>query len=318
VHERMATRATRAAAVAIGAALAIAPSSVGSHQGPGSSRPSSAPRARIDPLATLILARMPSAGVELAGALASAVRAGAQRSGLDPLLVMAVIEVESDWEAAAVSGHGARGLMQLRKAAMIEAERAAGALPGDVHDPVHNVRMGIRYLAQMVEKFGDVDLGLMAYNAGPGRLLSYRAADEVPDSVQSYVRKVRREERKLQGEQSRARRSERTVPALCVSSHRSPRPGPGIALDTSTAARTPAMRGPFPLYEASRMSATVVFSRKSRYASLTPAHEVCAEQAPDSRQGRSGRSRHPVRARFPSKGVTISTSLIRSGARASR
>jgi hypothetical protein len=140
--------------------------------------------------------------------------------------------------------------MHLRKAALIEAERAAGALPGDVHDPVHNVRMGIRYLAQMVEKFGDVDLGLMAYNAGPGRLLSYRAAEEVPESVQSYVRKVRREERKLQGEQSKARRSERTVPAPCVSSHRPPRPGPGIALDTSTAARTPAMRGPLEWPEA--------------------------------------------------------------------
>jgi hypothetical protein len=102
--------------------------------------------------------------------------------------------------------------------------------------------MGIRYLAQMVEKFGDVDLGLMAYNAGPGRLLSYRAAEEVPDSVQSYVRKVRREERKLQGEQSRARRIERTVPALCVSAHRPPRPG--IALEMAVAARMPAMRGP--------------------------------------------------------------------------
>jgi hypothetical protein len=134
--------------------------------------------------------------------------------------------------------------MQLRKGALVEAERAAGALPGDVHDPVHNVRMGIRYLAKMVEKFGDVDLGLMAYNAGPGRLLSYRAAEEVPDSVLSYVRKVRREERKLQGEQSKARRSERFVPALCVSSHRPPRPGPGIALEMSAAARPPAVRGP--------------------------------------------------------------------------
>jgi soluble lytic murein transglycosylase-like protein len=88
--------------------------------------------------------------------------------------------------------------MQLRKVALAGEEREAGLAPGDVHEPVHNIRMGVRYLARMVEVFGDEDLGLMAYNTGPTRLSSYlQAVGEVPDSLWSYVRKVRREERKL-------------------------------------------------------------------------------------------------------------------------
>ena len=91
--------------------------------------------------------------------------------------------------------------MQLRKVALAGEEREAGLAPGDVHDPVHNVRMGVRYLARMIQVFGDEDLGLMAYNAGPTRFLSLLlAVDDLPDSLRSYVRKVRREERKLRRE----------------------------------------------------------------------------------------------------------------------
>jgi soluble lytic murein transglycosylase-like protein len=96
--------------------------------------------------------------------------------------------------------------MQLRKVAQAVEERQAGIAPGDVYDPVHNVRMGVRYLARMVDDFGDEDLGLMAYNTGPTRLLSYLlAVGEIPDSLWSYVRKVRREERKIRREMLRVR-----------------------------------------------------------------------------------------------------------------
>jgi soluble lytic murein transglycosylase len=118
---------------------------------------------------------------------------------------MAVIGVESRWEPGAVSERGARGLMQLRRLALETEERQAGLPPGDVHDPVHNVRMGVRYLARMVEFFDDVDLGLLAYNAGPTRVASYlNATDEVPASMWVYARKVRREERRIRREMLRA------------------------------------------------------------------------------------------------------------------
>jgi soluble lytic murein transglycosylase-like protein len=88
--------------------------------------------------------------------------------------------------------------MQLRRLALQTEEEDAGLAPGDVHDPVHNVRMGIRYLARMVASFGDVDLALVAYNSGPTRTLSaLLAVEDMPDSMRAYARKVRREERRI-------------------------------------------------------------------------------------------------------------------------
>jgi soluble lytic murein transglycosylase len=200
--------AVKTSAVALGAAIALFPSSMGQPMAAMRAAPPPPPPAvkhPIDPLAAHVLERMPALDVESASDLAGAVRAEAVAAALDPVLVMAVIGVESAWEPAAISERGARGLMQLRKVAQAGEERDAGLAPGDVHDPVHNVRMGIRYLARMVDLFGDEDLGLIAYNAGPTRLSSYlQAVGEVPDSMWSYVRRVRREERKIRREMLRA------------------------------------------------------------------------------------------------------------------
>ena len=204
VVKGMVRRSVRASAVALGAAIALLPSPVDRLHVSRPSPPPSLPR-QIDPLAIQVLERMPSLEVEEASDLAAVVRRESESAGLDPILVMAVIGVESRWEPAAVSERGARGLMQLRRLALETEERQAGLPPGDVHDPVHNVRMGVRYLARMVEFFDDVDLGLVAYNSGPTRLNSYlNATDEVPDSMWVYARKVRREERRIRREMLRA------------------------------------------------------------------------------------------------------------------
>jgi soluble lytic murein transglycosylase len=149
-------------------------------------------------LAAEALRRRPSLGPEGAIAVAQVILEEASASGLDPVLVLAIITVESAWETQAVSTRGARGLMQLRGETQAGEERDAGLAPGDPHDPVHNIRMGVRYYGRMVETFGDPDLALVAYNAGPTRLASYlQAVGEVPDSLWSYARRVRREERRL-------------------------------------------------------------------------------------------------------------------------
>jgi len=202
--EGLVRRSVQASAVALGAAIVLLPSPVARQPAPRTSPPASVPRP-IDALAAQVLERMPSLEVEEAFDLASVVRKESVSAGLDPVLVMAVIGVESGWEPAAVSDRGARGLMQLRRLALETEERTAGLPPGDVHDPVHNVRMGIRYLARMVDLFDDVDLGLVAYNSGPTRLSSFlNATDEVPDSMWVYARKVRREERRIRREMLRA------------------------------------------------------------------------------------------------------------------
>jgi soluble lytic murein transglycosylase-like protein len=202
--EGLVRRSVQASAVALGAAIALLPSSVAHQHATQPSPLPSIPR-QIDPLAIQVLERMPSLEVEEASDLAAVVRRESESAGLDPVLVMAVIGVESRWEPGAVSERGARGLMQLRRLALETEERQAGLPPGDAHDPVHNVRMGVRYLARMVEFFDDVDLGLVAYNAGPTRVASYlNATDEVPASMWAYARKVRREERRIRREMLRA------------------------------------------------------------------------------------------------------------------
>jgi len=191
--------------VALGAAIVLMPSLVGGYAAPPHPAPPPSIPRPVDPLAAQVLERMPSLDVEEASRLAAVVRGEAESVGLDPVLVMAVIGVESGWEPSAVSERGARGLMQLRRLALESEEREAGVAHGDVHDPVHNVRMGVRYLARMVEIFDDVDLALVAYNSGPTRLASHlNATDEVPDSMWSYARKVRREERRIRREMLRA------------------------------------------------------------------------------------------------------------------
>ena len=74
-------------------------------------------------------------------------------------LLVATAYEESRMRPNAESGAGARGLLQLMPATA----RALSA--GD--DPATNVLAGARYLRQMIDRFGTVDLALAAYNAGP-------------------------------------------------------------------------------------------------------------------------------------------------------
>ncbi|HPS77566.1 MAG TPA: lytic transglycosylase domain-containing protein [Thermoanaerobaculaceae bacterium] len=87
----------------------------------------------------------------------------ASRHGLDPLLVLAVIEAESGSQPHLVSDRGAFGLMQ------ITPEIAAWAQLSDLDDPEVNLEVGCKYLAWLLDGFGgDLTLALAAYNAGPG------------------------------------------------------------------------------------------------------------------------------------------------------
>jgi hypothetical protein len=86
---------------------------------------------------------------------------------VDPVLVRAVIQVESDFDPACVSHKGARGLMQLMPATA----RRYGVTK--IHDPEQNIQGGVRYLAYLIELFGDMPRTLAAYNAGEGAVMKY-------------------------------------------------------------------------------------------------------------------------------------------------
>lgn len=134
--------------------------------------------------------------------LAEAIVEEADQARLDPLFVLAVIEVESGFDLDAVSRRGAMGLMQLRPATLLrEAERGQLAA-GDLADPVLNVRAGIRYLRRLFDAFRqDQELALMAYNAGPARISRLRREEGgVPEYFRAYPRRVQAELRRLRSE----------------------------------------------------------------------------------------------------------------------
>ncbi len=120
----------------------------------------------------------------------------AENYRLDPQLVAAVIYQESKFDAGAVSASGAVGLMQLLPAtAQGIADRTGGSgwHERDLVDPELNVRYGSWYLRHLLDKYGDEELALAAYNAGQANVDNWRR-DGVGiqfDETRHYVERVR-------------------------------------------------------------------------------------------------------------------------------
>jgi soluble lytic murein transglycosylase-like protein len=110
----------------------------------------------------------------------------AERYGLNPALVKAVIKAESNFNATVVSRAGAQGLMQL----MPGTARDLGV--SDPFDPEQNVMGGARYLKQLYSKYdGDIDKTLAAYNWGPGNV-DRKGIDVLPEETRNYLDRVKR------------------------------------------------------------------------------------------------------------------------------
>jgi len=107
----------------------------------------------------------------------------AREHSLQPALIKAVIAAESNFDPEAVSHKGAQGLMQLMPMT---------ALSLGVENPFHpvdNVRGGTRYLRLMLDRFGDVERALAAYNAGPEAVDRYGGIPPYRET-RDYVRRV--------------------------------------------------------------------------------------------------------------------------------
>ncbi len=118
------------------------------------------------------------------GAVAKLVRGLATEYRLDPNLVLAVIEQESNFNPAALSPKNAQGLMQLMPAT---AQRFGVE---DVWDPEQNVRGGMAYLSWLMDHFdGDVQMSLAAYNAGEGAVKRHGGIPPYRET-QDYVVKI--------------------------------------------------------------------------------------------------------------------------------
>lgn len=119
-----------------------------------------------------------------------AVLKASRKYGVDANLIKAVIKTESNFKVNAVSSAGAKGLMQIMPANF----KSLGITnPFDIYQ---NIDGGTKLLKEYMDRYnGDVEMALMAYNGGPGRMkrrgvTSVAHIYKMPKETQNYVKKV--------------------------------------------------------------------------------------------------------------------------------
>jgi soluble lytic murein transglycosylase-like protein len=109
-----------------------------------------------------------SARYRIPADLATLIYDTALREGVDPELAFRLVNIESRFRARATSVAGAYGLAQVQVATArfydpdITVQR--------LYEPETNLRIGLRYLRDLIERYGDVKMALLAYNRGPTRV----------------------------------------------------------------------------------------------------------------------------------------------------
>lgn len=111
------------------------------------------------------------------------IAAMSEAHGVDPMLVRALIQVESNYRARARSHKGAMGLMQLMPATAREYQVR------NPYDPKANIAAGVKHLKGLLDRLGAVDLALAAYNAGEGAVKKFKGIPPYRET-RSYVTKI--------------------------------------------------------------------------------------------------------------------------------
>jgi Transglycosylase SLT domain len=116
---------------------------------------------------------------------AEIIAAAAQAHGVDPILVKALIQVESGYRPKARSPRGAVGLMQIMPATAREYNVR------NPFDPKANIEAGVKHLKALLDRFGRerTELALAAYNAGPGAVEKFNGVPPYRET-RDYVSRI--------------------------------------------------------------------------------------------------------------------------------
>ena len=107
----------------------------------------------------------------------------AQAHGVDPMLVQALIQVESNYRPRARSHKGAMGLMQLMPSTAREYKVR------NPYDPKANIAAGVKHLKSLHRRYRGVELALAAYNAGEGAVKKFNGIPPYRET-RNYVTRI--------------------------------------------------------------------------------------------------------------------------------
>ncbi len=111
------------------------------------------------------------------------ITAMSEAHGVDPLLVRALIQVESGYRPQARSPKGAMGLMQLMPST------AKAYKVRNPFEPKANIEAGIKHLKSLIDRFRGVELALAAYNAGEGAVKKFNGIPPYRET-RDYVSRI--------------------------------------------------------------------------------------------------------------------------------
>ncbi|MBL8953765.1 MAG: lytic transglycosylase domain-containing protein [Myxococcaceae bacterium] len=174
---------------------------------PGSIEAMNEQRERVD---VVLAARSNLTEAERA-AVSWAIVEESARAGYDPFLILGLMDVESDFRRDVVSSADARGLMQIQPITLgylIEKNHWPISQADVAADPALCVRLGVRYVRQLHDRFGTLTAALMAYNMGPTKYKRLSKTPAALEAYQSYPNAVRRD--------ARALKARHTLPATAL------------------------------------------------------------------------------------------------------
>lgn len=133
-----------------------------------------------------------------------------QKYQVDPNLIFAIIKAESNFNATAVSGKGAKGLMQLMEdtakdvCKKVDTKIDTNKVGDKLLDADINIELGTKYISILLEKYNNIAIALTAYNAGIGTVDNWIEKGIIQDDgediqnipykeTNNYVRKILRD-----------------------------------------------------------------------------------------------------------------------------